>query len=406
MSPHKTSSPHRRKLQSPSAWKNQPTLHPWLQSSPGKNKIQSTMYSYFGPAGLASSARMADQLKQLDTLTLGNDAPTPTVFRYDSPTAQAQEEEVPTTLPLRSQEVPGIVDLVPYYPGSSYSTAQASPSSPNSLTSLAPSDTIHAYGPKASPFLSESQVTVATVPDTIPPRSVITIPDLLPNLLPPPEGISKITLTKRVTNLSQLEIPTKRKFDEFACSHVPNPLTTDLVSDLSLDLDKPFFTAPAALSLPTDKRSKHAAYSSPEDNSPQKKHILGFSPRPCRSTLPTCAQDVEERQDEESTFQDYDPLSDVEEIRELRRRSAAVPVLKGASQQAPPTQPGPLPEFDRHSMALDLALASRIPVKSKRRPYLSRHARSFLVHLGRWEGFRDFGVLRPLEEFTGQTDML
>ena len=354
------------------------------------------MYSYFGPAELTSSARMADQLKQLDTLTLGNDAPTPMVFRYDSPTAQAQEEEVPTTLPLRSQEMPGIVDLeLTYCPGSSYSTAQASPSSLNSPTSLAPSDTIHAYGLKASPFLSESQVTVATLPDTIPPRSVVTMPEFLPNLLSSPEGIPKITLTKRVTNLTQLEIPTKRKFDEFACSHVPNSLTSDSVSDLSLDLDKPFFTAPAALSLPTDKRSKHAAYSSPEDNSPQKKHILGFSPRPCRSALPTCAQDVEERQDEESTFQDYDPLSDVEEIRELRRRSAAVPVLKGSSQQAPPTQPGPLPEFDRHSMALDLALASRIPVKLQRRPYLSRHARSFLVHLGRWEGFRDFGVLRP-----------
>ena len=396
MSPHKTSSPHRRKLSDIPAWKNQTTLNPWLQPSPRKNKIQSTMHSNFNPAGLASSARTADQLELLDTLTPSDDVPTPMAFQYDSPTAQVleEEEELSMTLPLGSQGMPVIVDLEsPYYTGS---TARASPSSPSPPTKSALSDSIH----KAPPFISGSQVT-ATLPDTTPPRPINTMQESLPDFFSLSERTPKIIPAKCVTNRNQLEAPAKRKFTEYACSHVPNPLTSDPVpSDLFLDLDKPSSTALAALSLQSDKRSKHAAYSSPEGNCPQKKHMLSFSPRTCR------AQGVGERQDDEdSVFQDYDPLSDVEEIRELRRRPAAIPALKDASRQAP-TQSAPPPEFDKHSMALDLALASRIPVKFQRRPYLSRHARDFLVHLGHWGGFRDFGVLRPLEEFMSQTDIL
>lgn len=233
--------------------------------------------------------------------------------------------------------------------------------------------------------------------------------------------------------------PAKRKYDEILDSQEPDSLGSQVISPRSspgLTQNLAAMSPPVAMPPQSGKRIKAMnpvlgrsqtnaifkvttpSISSPTHlkqspipmsvGSPRRQVELTTSPSRTRriATTPPKASIAtnspkaifEGADDWEVIFENYDPFSDVEEADdEPWRRPARA---NQATKLGQSTQPRLNLQPADNSLALRLALASRIPIKSMRRPYLSRNARDFLRHTGRWDGFREFGLWIHIEYMT------
>ncbi|RPB26320.1 WD40 repeat-like protein [Terfezia boudieri ATCC MYA-4762] len=229
------------------------------------------------------------------------------------------------------------------------------------------------------------------------------------------------------------ESPVKRKFSEIVDSQEPNSLISEpsahhpsqvqtrasitpdpavrpssgkRAKPIQPELQRSPRTAPPKIAVPTPPRIKQSQVPIPI-GSPRKSIDLTVSPTRTtptrRKNVPSAAvKDAGEGTSDASDFEDYDPLSDVEEIHEIRRMLTQSHPPSEPAKPGLSTQPPPILQHEGQSMAYQLALAARIPTKSKRRPYLSRNARDFLGHIGSWGGFREFDGYLIHVDFTAR----
>ncbi|KAF8426628.1 hypothetical protein EV426DRAFT_702229 [Tirmania nivea] len=464
-SPHKTT-PRRRKLSdsthrlSPVPWKGlgqttQTTLNSFIKSPAKKAKTQSTMHSFFGPGGLSSPPRFEakpnpscveprlPKWTRLDVPAIGTAAPLPAAFRYNSPGDDIErllQEEMATAM-RRSQEA-----RERERPVATISVISiASTPTPPGVSPIAGPSNCKAFsfenGNKASAKIIEEPLLFprgsrATAMTTATPVSATTpIGSLFF-----PGGSSSETPVNSVPQRGW-ESPVKRKFSEIMKSQEPDSLicrlsahhlpqvqaqaliTPDTIvgpfsgkraKPIQPELQSPPRNALPKIAVPAPRRIKQL----PAPISSLRKPIdLTVSPTrtPPTRTLPTrttptklknaplaAVKNARDGTDDVPHFEDYDPLSDVEEIRELRCRPTRFPAPSGPAKQGPFTQPPPILQPEGQSMAYQLALAARIATKSKRRPYLSRNARDFLGHIGSWAGFLEFDGCLIHVDFTAR----
>jgi len=414
------------------------------------------MHSFFGPTGLTSLPRLEAKPKpssvelkppkwtRLDVSELGTAAPLPAAFRYDSPDdddiERLLQEEMATAMLLseetrerkqeqeQEQEQEHEKEQEKEQEHKNDSAVQR-PAVARYVISIAGTPTPPGASPIAGPsnynkaFSFEDKNSKATIMTTA--TQVTAAVPMGPLFFP--RGSSSVTPVNSVPQRGW-ESPIKRKFSEIMDSQEPNSLISEpsahhpsqvqtqasitpdpgvepssgkRAKPIQPELQSPPRTALPEIAVPTPPRIRQSQVPIPI-GSPRKPIDLTVSPSRTtptkRKNAPLVAvEDAGEGTDDAPGFEDYDPLSDVEEIHELRRRPTRSHCPSEPAKPGLSTQPPPILQPEGQSMAYQIALAARIPTRSKRRPYLSRNARDFLGHIGSWEGFREFGLLLALD---------
>ena len=217
--------------------------------------------------------------------------------------------------------------------------------------------------------------------------------------------------------LNRCESPSKRKFSEIVHDNLqlhslsdtdsrnssPDPLQTLLCSPSAVStilVDRRPVT-PELTAIKTMPPSRHVL----TKNSPSATHgnlsattVQGsLAPSRMGKNI-TKAQKTDSillsDDDDAAQFIKYDPYEDIEELRNLKSQSKGQTLKKSGL-----VAPEPITQTDIHEYknALGITLASRIdrrkPSNQFLRPYLSRQGRDFLAHMGKWEGYKQFGRL-------------